>query len=80
MPENNNPQRCTGNCMNCIAYQRQFCASQLAYSNMRQLEQLSNQVKVLTEKIEAMQNTDAVLFAPSESVPTPSTIPASSPA
>lgn len=56
--------KCTGNCMACTIFQRQYCASQLAYSNMRMLEQLQQTVTNLQQKIEAMQNNEAALFYP----------------
>lgn len=71
MQENNETPRCSGNCKNCIAFQRQFCASQLAYNNMKQIEALTAQVLALTEKIESMQSSDDLLFNPS-TVPTAS--------
>lgn len=56
--------RCTGNCMACTILQRQYCASQLAYSNMRMLEQMQSNIEKLSEKIDAMQNNEAALFDP----------------
>ena len=63
--------RCTGNCMACNQYQRGLCSSQLSYYNMKMLETmvqitagLQQNVKELGIKIEAMQNNEAMLFAP----------------
>lgn len=63
--------RCTGNCLNCLPAQRAYCASQHAYSNMMVLDAMMKEVllmkedfKVLSEKIEAIQNTEAEIFAP----------------
>lgn len=59
-----NQTKCTGNCMACTILQRQYCASQLAYSNMRMLEQLQKEIVDIDKKIEAMQNNEATLFYP----------------
>ena len=59
-----NQSKCTGNCMACTIFQRQYCASQLAYSNMRMLEQMQNEIASIEKKIEAMQNNEATLFYP----------------
>ena len=59
-----NQGKCTGNCMACTMFQRQYCASQLAYSNMRMLEQMQKVVTDMKEKIEAMQSNEATLFDP----------------
>lgn len=56
--------KCTGNCMACSVYQRQYCASQLAYSNMRMLELMQQTISELNEKIDAIQNNEATLFYP----------------
>ena len=56
--------KCTGNCMACTVFQRQYCASQLAYSNMRMLELLQQELTDISEKIEAIQNNEASLFDP----------------
>ena len=65
--------RCTGNCMACSILQRQYCASQLAYSNMRMLEQIQGEIaslqqncKALCEKVDAIQNSEAMLIDPME--------------
>ena len=56
--------KCTGNCMECTILQRQYCSSQLAYSNMRMLEQMGQMMSDISKKIEAMQSNDAMLFNP----------------
>ena len=61
--------KCTGNCMACTIFQRQFCSSQLAYTNMRMLEQLQQTVTNLQQKIESMQNNEALLFDPTATGP-----------
>ena len=57
--------------MACNQYQRGLCSSQLSYYNMKMLETmvqitagLQQNVKELGIKIEAMQNNEAMLFAP----------------
>ena len=59
-----NQGRCTGNCINCTVLQRQYCASQLAYSNMRMLELLDQKLTNMQEKIEAIQSNEGTLFYP----------------
>jgi len=64
---NTNTPRCTGNCMNCAMIQRQFCASQLAYNNMKVLDVVAAELKALKETVEKMKHDDeAVLFNPSD--------------
>jgi hypothetical protein len=57
--------KCTGNCMVCTVFQRQYCASQLAYSNMRMLELMQQTITEIGEKIETIQNNEATLINPS---------------
>ena len=89
MDQNQNPQnnpqaqqppqfKCPGNCLQCIPAQRQYCASQHAYSNMLvldkvmetlvgmqgQIEILQGTVKDLATKIEAIQSNEAAVFDP----------------
>jgi len=64
-----NQSKCTGNCMACTMFQRQYCASQLAYSNMRMLEQMQKTVIDMKEKVEALQNNEATLFDPTAKAP-----------
>lgn len=68
--EKNNFQ-CTGNCLNCLPAQRAYCASQHAYSNMKVLDMMMQEVlnvkesvRVLSERIEAIQNNEAAVFDP----------------
>ena len=56
--------RCSGNCMTCNPFQRQFCASQLSYNNMLMMEQMTQLVKAIEEKVEALQNNEATLIEP----------------
>lgn len=69
--ENKQTQHCSGNCMKCSPFQRAYCSSQLAYSNMRMLElveqnieTMQGQMAKLAEKVEAMQNNEAMLICP----------------
>ena len=64
--------KCTGNCLNCLPAQRQYCASQHAYSNMKVLDtmmgailELKKDVSEMKAKIEAIQNNEAMIFDPS---------------
>ena len=66
-----NQMKCTGNCMDCTVYQRQFCASKLAYNNMRMIGEMSKiitsmneSITALSDKVEAMQNNEGTLFEP----------------
>lgn len=70
--------KCPGNCLRCLPAQRQYCASQHAYSNMKVLDKImeallgmKNQIETIqgtigemSAKIEAMQNGDAAVFNP----------------
>lgn len=69
---------CPGNCLRCIPAQRQYCASQHAYSNMKvldrvmetltlmqsQMEAMQGSVTELALKIEAIQSGEATVFDP----------------
>lgn len=82
MEENKQQFQCTGDCLACSAAQRQYCASQHAYRSMRTLERLEqrlddisrttdDRLKEITQKIEAIQNNEALVFDPNkESVET----------
>lgn len=70
--------KCPGNCLKCLPAQRQYCASQHAYSNMivldkvmetltdmkAQIETMKGTVSELTLKIEAIQNSESAVFDP----------------
>lgn len=70
--------RCPGNCLQCLPAQRQYCASQHAYSNMKvldrmmetllglkgQIEAMQGSIGELSAKIEAIQNGEAAVFDP----------------
>ena len=88
MEQNQNQQgqqpqfKCPGNCLQCLPAQRQYCASQHAYSNMMvldkvmetltsmqgQIEAMQGSVKELAAKIEAIQNSEGAVFDPNGSV------------
>lgn len=63
MAENEKP-RCTGNCMACQPVQRQYCAAQLAYNGMKMLEQITQAVTALADKVAALQDNEALLIDP----------------
>ena len=63
--------KCTGNCMACSIYQRQFCASQLSFNNMKMMGEMSQvlasmkeSIVSLNKSIETMQNNEANVFDP----------------
>lgn len=65
--------KCTGNCMDCNLYQRQYCSSQIAYNNMgilggivTSIEALAGKVADLSEKIAVIQCNDTALINPIE--------------
>lgn len=74
----NNQFKCSGNCLQCQPAQRQYCASQHSYSNMMVLDKMMAIVNKMQEdmaamqgtvnemvaKIEAIQNSEDVVFAP----------------
>lgn len=82
MEQNQNQQggqfKCPGNCLQCLPAQRQYCASQHAYSNMKvldkvmeallgmknQMDAMQGAVGELSAKIEAIQNGEAAVFDP----------------
>lgn len=76
---NQQPQfKCPGNCLQCLPAQRQYCASQHAYSNMKvldkimetllgmkgQIETMQGTIGEMSAKIEAIQNGEAAVFDP----------------
>ena len=76
MAENNQNFKCSGNCLNCMPAQRAYCASQHAYSNMKVLDalmgeviELQKSIRIIGEKIEAIQNNEALVFDPSNITP-----------
>ena len=68
-PQNNQPQfRCPGNCLQCLPAQRQYCASQHAYSNMKVLDKIMEALLGMKSQIDAMQGTVAELAAKIEAI------------
>ena len=73
---NQNQFKCSGDCLNCRAVndrriQWQYCAAQFSYNALRTMQtmqdaltSISGEVKELKEKIEAIQNSEAMVFAP----------------
>lgn len=62
---------CTGNCIECTASQRAFCASQHSYRAMRMVQGMAAKIEdvekkfiSLSEKIEAIINNEATIFDP----------------
>ena len=80
MAQENNKQQfqCSGNCLNCLPAQRQYCASQHSYSNMKVLDNMTEILKKMqtdmlamqgsiiemAAKVEAIQSNEASVFAP----------------
>lgn len=71
MAENVKQGNCTGNCMACTIFQRQYCASQISYNNMNMISQLaqameslSQKIEGLSEKVESIQSNEGTLFNP----------------
>ena len=72
MAENGN-FKCSGNCLGCSPAQRAYCASQHSYSNMKVLDavmgvviQMNEKMSVMSEKIEALQSDNNVVFDPTK--------------
>lgn len=80
MASDNNKQQfqCSGNCLNCQPAQRQYCASQHSFSNMKVLDNMMEILKKMgtdmvamqgtladmSAKVDAIQNNEACVFAP----------------
>lgn len=77
MEENvQNQFKCSGDCLNCRAVkdrriQWQYCAAQFSYNALRTMQTMqealtamSGEIKELTDKIEAIQNSEAEVFDP----------------
>lgn len=70
--------KCSGDCLNCRAVkdrrvQWQYCAAQFSYNALRTMQSMqeslnlmSEEVKGLKEKIEAIQNCEAEVFDPNK--------------
>ena len=64
---------CTGDCLACSPAQRQYCAAQNAYTAARamqgitgEIEALRGTVEQLTAKLRAIESSEALVFAPTE--------------
>lgn len=67
--QNNQQQfKCPGNCLQCLPAQRQYCASQHAYSNMKVLDKIMETLLSMKSQIETMQGTVAELSAKIEAI------------
>lgn len=63
--------RCTGDCLNCPRVQREYCASQKSLENQRILVSMQEAIKIMSGtieelkvKISAIQDNEAMAFAP----------------
>ena len=71
--------QCTGDCLTCRSandrkIQWQYCAAQFTYNTMRMIETMQEALSAmrgtvdeLKEKVDAIQNSEATVFDPSES-------------
>ena len=66
--------KCSGDCLKCKQIQWQYCASQFTYRSMRMMEALQSSlstmqgtIEELRTKIDAIQNSEAGVFNPTES-------------
>ena len=84
---NQNQQfHCTGDCLNCRAVndrkiQWQYCAAQFTYNSMRMIETMQGALSAmqgtineLKDKIEAIQNSEATVFDPSQETLLPKSV------
>ena len=60
--------KCPGNCLQCLPAQRQYCASQHAYSNMKVLDKIMETLRGMKNQMDAMQGTVAELSAKIEAI------------
>lgn len=62
--------QCTGDCLNCIPVQRQYCAAQNAYNNMRALERIEQHIATIeqhyAEISKKMLSEETRVFNPNE--------------
>ena len=78
MEPNQNQFKCSGDCLNCRAVndrkiQWQYCAAQFSYNALRAMQTMqetmglmSGEIKELKDKVDAIQNSEAMVFAPIE--------------
>lgn len=62
---------CTGNCMGCTIFQRQYCASQISYNNMNLMGQLLESVEKLTKKVNLLADEVADMHSSDEELINP---------
>lgn len=60
----NNQFKCSGNCLQCLPAQRQYCASQHAYSNMLVLDKIMELLGKLQEDMTAILSNETSVFDP----------------
>ncbi len=67
---------CTGDCINCNRAQREYCGAQKGYDNWRLLLEMqktltamSGTVEELKHKVAAIQDNEAMVFAPTNDSP-----------
>ena len=64
-----NKFKCSGDCLNCRKQPNErreqwlYCASQFTYNSMRMIEEMKGVIKELSDKVEALQNNEADVFA-----------------
>lgn len=61
--------RCSGDCKQCLPWQRMYCSSQLAYTNMKMLEFVQGEIMSLKQDIRMLNENYAHendLFNPKE--------------
>ena len=71
MAENKNQQpkfQCSGDCLKCLPAQRQYCASQHAYSNMKVLDVLVEMIKQTAKELEDIRKDVAAISVKIESI------------
>lgn len=71
-----NQFKCSGDCLNCRSMQDrkiqwQYCAAQFTYNSMRMIEAMQGKIEAmsgtiteLAAKVEAIQNSEAMVFDP----------------
>lgn len=67
--------QCSGDCLQCLPVQRQYCAAQHAYHNMRLLQGMQESfdaiaadLKELKSKVASIQDNEALVFNPNDDI------------
>lgn len=60
--------KCPGNCLQCLPAQRQYCASQHAYSNMKVLDKIMETLLSMKNQVDAMQGIIGEMSAKIETI------------